>query len=149
AALPGGLPGRCAADLAQLGLSDLGAGRSPRGRRLPALPRRRLPKGRHGAARLLRHQRCPALDRPGHSEPDHRPYCRHHLLRTGTMADSILSRGISRYQYFLAKLHARLVSVIGTFFLLGVLMLVGIFFFLQYDLSLVGCLIALLSVAVM
>src|SRR6516164_9460461 len=26
----------------------------------------------------------------------------------GTMADSVLSRGISRYQYFLGKLHARL-----------------------------------------
>src|SRR5262245_9884764 len=33
----------------------------------------------------------------------------------GTVADSVLSRGISRYQYFLAKWHARLVTVIGTF----------------------------------
>src|SRR5436190_122376 len=36
----------------------------------------------------------------------------------GTLADSILSRGISRYQYFLAKLHARLGCVLLTFTLL-------------------------------
>lgn len=33
----------------------------------------------------------------------------------GTIADSILSRGISRYQYFLAKWHARVVVVLATF----------------------------------
>src|SRR5438046_10522041 len=36
----------------------------------------------------------------------------------GTLADSVLSRGISRYQYFLAKLHARLASVLATFVVL-------------------------------
>lgn len=36
----------------------------------------------------------------------------------GTLADSILCRGISRYQYFLAKLHSRLISVLGTFLFL-------------------------------
>ena len=30
----------------------------------------------------------------------------------GTVADSVLSRGISRHQYFLAKLHARLATVL-------------------------------------
>jgi ABC-type transport system involved in multi-copper enzyme maturation permease subunit len=33
----------------------------------------------------------------------------------GTIADSVLSRGISRYQYFLAKWHARLALVLITF----------------------------------
>lgn len=33
----------------------------------------------------------------------------------GTIADSILSRGISRHQYFLAKWHARLIVILGTF----------------------------------
>lgn len=33
----------------------------------------------------------------------------------GTVADAVLSRGISRHQYFLAKLHARLVAVTATF----------------------------------
>ena len=33
----------------------------------------------------------------------------------GILADSVLSRGISRYQYFLGKLHARLTTVAGTF----------------------------------
>src|SRR5689334_7523480 len=42
----------------------------------------------------------------------------------GTMADSVLSRGISRYQYFLAKWHARLLTVIGTFLVLGAAALV-------------------------
>src|SRR5215207_1106353 len=34
----------------------------------------------------------------------------------GTMADSVLSRGISRYQYFLGKWHARLSIVLLTYF---------------------------------
>jgi ABC-2 type transport system permease protein len=36
----------------------------------------------------------------------------------GSLADSVLCRGISRYQYFLAKLHARLFAVLGTFLVL-------------------------------
>src|SRR5262249_12226119 len=31
----------------------------------------------------------------------------------GTLADSVLSRGISRYQYFMGKWHARLATVLG------------------------------------
>src|SRR5262245_18164581 len=33
----------------------------------------------------------------------------------GTMADSVLSRGISRHQYFLGKWHSRLATVLATF----------------------------------
>lgn len=42
----------------------------------------------------------------------------------GTIADSVLSRGISRYQYFLAKWHARLVLVLATFTLTALAALV-------------------------
>src|SRR5436305_4978370 len=38
----------------------------------------------------------------------------------GTMADSVLSRGISRHQYFLGKWHSRLVTVLATFVVLSV-----------------------------
>jgi len=66
----------------------------------------------------------------------------------GTMADSVLSRGISRYQYFLGKWHARLVLVLSTFFIIAVLALIGSFFMLHSEnLNLVGSLIALLLVA--
>jgi ABC-2 type transport system permease protein len=67
----------------------------------------------------------------------------------GTLADSVLCRGISRYQYFMAKWHARLAAVLGTFFLLGVLLLMSSSFLLQQDLSLIGSAVALLTVAVM
>src|SRR5207247_2225572 len=56
----------------------------------------------------------------------------------GTMADSILSRGISRYQYFCGKWHARLIAVLGTYFALGLVALAGSYFFLHEDLSLIG-----------
>jgi hypothetical protein len=48
----------------------------------------------------------------------------------GTIADSVLSRGISRYQYFLAKWHARLGVTVGTFVLLaaGVLVTYAVVF---------------------
>jgi hypothetical protein len=36
-----------------------------------------------------------------------------------TVADAVLSRGISRRSYFLAKWHARMVTVLGTFMLLS------------------------------
>ena len=65
----------------------------------------------------------------------------------GTMADSILSRGISRYQYFLAKWHARLVGVLGTFFLMGAATLTASYFLLYEDLSPVGSLVALGMIA--
>lgn len=62
------------------------------------------------------------------------------------MADSILSRGISRFQYFLGKWHARLVTVLTTFFVLGAAALVSSHFLLHEDLSLMGSLAALLMV---
>ena len=65
----------------------------------------------------------------------------------GTMADSVLSRGISRYQYFLGKWHARLVTVLGTFLAMGAAALVATFFLLHEDLSLLGGVAALLMVA--
>jgi ABC-type transport system involved in multi-copper enzyme maturation permease subunit len=65
----------------------------------------------------------------------------------GTMADSVLSRGISRYQYFLGKWHARLVTVLGTYLFLGLAALVSSLFLLHEDLSLSGSLVALLTVA--
>lgn len=61
----------------------------------------------------------------------------------GIMADSVLSRGISRYQYFLGKWHARLIAVTGTFLIMGLLALVGSFFLFHVDLSLLGSLMAL------
>lgn len=67
----------------------------------------------------------------------------------GTLADSILSRGISRYQYFLGKWHARLLVVLGTFLMMGLIALAGSFLFLHEDLSLLGSLIALAAVAAM
>lgn len=67
----------------------------------------------------------------------------------GTMADSVLSRGISRYQYFLGKWHARLAIVVGTFLSLGLLTLVGSLFFLHEDLKWDGSLLAIATVAVL
>jgi hypothetical protein len=65
----------------------------------------------------------------------------------GTLADSVLSRGISRHQYFLGKWHARLVTVLGTFFMMGLAVLVLSIFLLHEDLSWLGSLVALLTVA--
>jgi ABC-type transport system involved in multi-copper enzyme maturation permease subunit len=65
----------------------------------------------------------------------------------GTMADSVLSRGISRYQYFLGKWHARLAAVVGTYLAIGMVTLASSAFLLQEDLSWGGSLVALLTVA--
>ena len=43
----------------------------------------------------------------------------------GTLADSVLSRGISRYQYFHGKLHSRLLIVLGTYFAMCLVALGG------------------------
>lgn len=64
----------------------------------------------------------------------------------GTMADSVLSRGISRYQYFLGKWHARVAVVLGTFFVTGLFGLVGSHFFLHEDLNPGGSLVALATI---
>jgi ABC-type transport system involved in multi-copper enzyme maturation permease subunit len=65
----------------------------------------------------------------------------------GTMADSVLSRGISRYQYFMGKWHARLAAVLGTFLLMGFIAILGGYLFLSDDLSLVGSAVALVMIA--
>jgi ABC-2 type transport system permease protein len=67
----------------------------------------------------------------------------------GTMADSVLSRGISRHQYFLGKWHARLATVLGTFLFLGALILISAWLLLHEDLSWHGSLVALALVAVL
>ncbi len=65
----------------------------------------------------------------------------------GTMADSVLSRGISRYQYFLGKWHARLLAVLLTFFVMSGIALGGAYFLLHSDnLSLSGSVVALLTI---
>lgn len=65
----------------------------------------------------------------------------------GTMADSVLSRGISRYQYFMGKWHSRLVAVLGTFLVMGMLAMAGGFLLLHSDLSLGGSVVALVTTA--
>jgi hypothetical protein len=66
----------------------------------------------------------------------------------GNLADSVLSRGISRYQYFLGKWHARLIAVLGTFFVLGLLVIgCGILLLRDEHISLQGSLVALATVA--
>ena len=64
----------------------------------------------------------------------------------GTMADSVLSRGISRYQYFLGKLHARLFTILATYFVLGFLLLASCLILLHEDLDYGGCFMALVTV---
>lgn len=67
----------------------------------------------------------------------------------GTAADSVLSRGISRYQYYLAKWHARMATVIGTFLLLGTAAILGSYLFLGEGLTFGGSVVALFIVAVL
>ena len=64
----------------------------------------------------------------------------------GNLADSVLSRGISRYQYFLGKWHARLAIVIGTFLGMGLTAVVLSYFLLHGDMSIIGSLMALVAV---
>ncbi len=69
----------------------------------------------------------------------------------GTVADSVLSRGISRHQYFLAKWHARLVVVVSTFSALGIGVLVASYFLFrsdaESDLTATGGLMAVVAAA--
>jgi hypothetical protein len=64
----------------------------------------------------------------------------------GILADSVLSRGISRYQYFLGKWHARLAIVGGTFLVMGVFTFIASYFFLHEDLSIIGSVVGLITV---
>ncbi len=65
----------------------------------------------------------------------------------GTLADSVLSRGISRYHYFLGKWHARLATVVGTFLLMGAATLIASICFFHEDLAWSGSWIALVAFA--
>jgi ABC-type transport system involved in multi-copper enzyme maturation permease subunit len=66
----------------------------------------------------------------------------------GTIADSVLSRGISRFQYFMGKWHARLIVILGSFLVLGGAILVASCFLLRNDdVSWAGSGMALLLVA--
>ena len=65
----------------------------------------------------------------------------------GTLADSVLSRGISRYQYFLAKWHARTIVVVFTFAAMASAMLGAFHFLLTDDLSLGGCVAAVVTIS--
>jgi hypothetical protein len=67
----------------------------------------------------------------------------------GTMADSVLSRGISRYQYYLGKWHARLVAVLCTFAFFGLASIGSSLLLLHEDLDWQGCLLALGTVTAM
>jgi putative exporter of polyketide antibiotics len=66
----------------------------------------------------------------------------------GTMADSVLSRGISRYQYFMGKLHARLALVLSTYILKSVFA-IGLAYYMLHSeaLTMDGCLVTMLVVA--
>jgi hypothetical protein len=69
----------------------------------------------------------------------------------GVVADSVLSRGISRHQYFLAKWHARMGLVVATFAVLATAVLAATYFLFksdaETDLSLVGGILAILTVS--
>ena len=64
-----------------------------------------------------------------------------------TVADAVLSRGISRRQYFLAKWHARLAMVLVTFGALAGAVLVANQWLLSADLTVRGALVGCLLVA--
>jgi ABC-2 type transport system permease protein len=66
----------------------------------------------------------------------------------GSMADSVLSRGISRYQYFLGKLHSRLLLILGTYFVMCLIAIAGGYLLLHGEsLTLSGCGVAVATVA--
>ena len=68
----------------------------------------------------------------------------------GTVADSILSRGISRRQYFAAKWHARTVVLLAAFAVLAAGVLTAYHYLLEPDLSFRGCVVGLaVAVAVL
>jgi hypothetical protein len=65
----------------------------------------------------------------------------------GTMADSVLSRGISRFQYFMGKWHARLAAILGSYFLMALIVVTAAFCLLHgAELSVWGALVAITAV---
>lgn len=67
----------------------------------------------------------------------------------GTLADSVLSRGISRYQYFMAKWHARTIVVTFTFAMMASCLLVAFNMLLTDDLTLKGCVAGVVTLSAM
>jgi hypothetical protein len=68
----------------------------------------------------------------------------------GTIADSILCRGISRYQYFMGKWHSRLSLVLLTYFVMATFALIAAYYMLHSEaLTLDGCFVAMLIVGTM
>src|SRR4051794_28810365 len=65
----------------------------------------------------------------------------------GSLADAVLCRGISRYQYFMAKLNARLVAVLGTYLVMTLSILGIAFFVFPGLLTPTGCAFALGALA--
>ena len=61
----------------------------------------------------------------------------------GSLADSVLSRGISRFQYYLGKWHGRLLAILGTHVALGLVGLAAAKMFLHEDIHIIGGLAAL------
>jgi ABC-type transport system involved in multi-copper enzyme maturation permease subunit len=65
-----------------------------------------------------------------------------------TMADAVLSRGISRIQYYMGKWHSRVFGILATYFLLSAGLICACYFLLHdYRLSLYGSGVALLNMA--
>ncbi len=67
----------------------------------------------------------------------------------GTMADSVLSRGISRHQYFLGKWHARLITILLSFLFMTGLWLLASYFLLEADISFRGVFWAVATISCM
>lgn len=66
----------------------------------------------------------------------------------GNLADAVLCRGISRYQYFMGKWHARLMAILVVYFLMAGTTVVAASFLLHGEhLQWAGCLVALACVA--
>jgi ABC-2 type transport system permease protein len=64
----------------------------------------------------------------------------------GNMADSVLSRGVGRWHYFVGKWSARMLAVWGGFLAVGLLFMVACVFVLKSDLDFYGCITGLLLV---
>jgi hypothetical protein len=66
----------------------------------------------------------------------------------GNVADSVLCRGISRFQYFFGKWHARLATILTTYMIMAIAAIVAAGFLLHGEhLSVIGCIAALITVA--
>ena len=64
-----------------------------------------------------------------------------------TVADAVLSRGISRHQYFLAKWHSRMAVILSTFLALSGVTLVALHYLFADEISLAGGLVAAATLA--